>query len=215
MAEPFIGFPKQGFDFFKQLARHNNREWFHAHKDTYERACRGPLQSLAASFELRFGKAKITRINRDLRFSRGQPPYKTFIAAALGGRYIALAADGVWVGAGLYMPEPKVLQRLRAAIADDETGPELEGIVRALRRKGYEVGSHETLASAPRGYPRDHPRLELLRMKDLYAGKQFAPAAWLSTPKARTRIEPVLTDTAPLVSWFTRHVTVTRSPGLF
>jgi uncharacterized protein (TIGR02453 family) len=211
MAESFSGFPKQGFDFFKQLARHNNREWFLAHKETYERACRAPLQSLAAAFELRFGKAKVTRIHRDLRFSRGQPPYKSYIAAGLGGRYISLAADGVWVGAGLYMPDAKVLQRLRAAIADNVTGRELAGIVRALRRKGYEVGSHETLASAPRGYPRDHPRLELLRMKDIYAGRQFAPAAWLSTPSARERIERVLTDTAPLVSWFTRHVTGTHA----
>src|SRR5918993_989153 len=154
MTEPFTGFTKQAFGFFKQLARHNNREWFLAHKETYDRACRAPLQALAASFELQFGKAKITRINRDLRFSRGQPPYKTYIAAGLGGRYIALAADGVWVGAGLYMPDTKVLQRLRTAIADDETGRELEGIVRALRRKRYEVGSHEILASVPRGYRR-------------------------------------------------------------
>jgi hypothetical protein len=44
-------------------------------------------------------------------------------------------------------------------------------------------------------------------MKDIYAGKQFAPAAWLSTPSARERIERVMTDTAPLVSRFTRHVT--------
>ena len=210
MSEPFTGIPKQAFAFFKQLARNNNREWFHAHKNTYERACRVPLQSLAATFELRFGKAKITRINRDLRFSRGQPPYKTFIGAALGGRYIALAADGVWVGAGLYMPDAKLLQRLRAAIADDDTGRELEEIVRALRRKGYEVDSHETLASAPRGYSRDHPRLALLRMKDIYAGQQFAPAPWLSTPGARRRVEKVLTDMAPLVAWLTRHVKVSE-----
>ena len=212
MSEPFTGFPKQAFAFFNQLARNNHREWFHAHKDTYERLCRAPLQSLAASFELRFGKAKITRINRDLRFSRGQPPYKTYIAAALGGRYIALAADGVWVGAGLYMPDANLLQRLRVAVADDEMGRELEGIVRALRRKGYEVGSHERLASAPRGYPRDHPRIELLRMKDIYAGKQFAPAAWLSLSSARQRIEKVLIDTAPLVRWLTRHVKSARLP---
>lgn len=207
MGERFTGFPPDGIEFFKQLAANNNRDWFLAHKDLYERACRTPMQALAAELESRFGKARISRINRDLRFFRDRAPFKTYIAAGLGGRYISLSADGLWVGAGLYRPDPAVLRRLRAAIDDDTTGRQLQAIVASLRRKRCEVASHETLSSAPRGYPLDHPRITLLQMKDIFAGRRFARAAWLSTAKARERIEGVMTDTSGLVAWLQQHVT--------
>jgi uncharacterized protein (TIGR02453 family) len=160
-----------------------------------------------AELEPRVGKTKISRINRDIRFSRDKAPYKTYIAAGVGGNYISLSADGLFVGGGFYAPDAGALQRFRAAIDDDTTGRRLQAIVRTLRRRGYEVGSHETLSSAPRGYSSDHARIELLKMKDLFAGRRFAPAAWLATAKARGRIDRVITDTAPLVRWLRQHVT--------
>jgi uncharacterized protein (TIGR02453 family) len=206
MAAPFVGFPREGIDFFKQLQRNNNREWFLAHKDVYERCCRAPMQALVAELEPRFGTTKISRINRDMRFSRDGAPYKTYIAAGVGGHYISLSANGLFVGAGLYKPDAAVLQRFRAAIADDATGRELERIVKSLRRNGYDVAAHQTLASAPRGYTVDHPRIELLQMKDIYAGRMFEPAPWLSTAGARQRIDRVMTDTGALVAWLRQHV---------
>jgi uncharacterized protein (TIGR02453 family) len=206
MAGSFTGFPSEGIEFFKQLEANNTRDWFLAHKDEYERFCRAPLEALVAELEPRFGRARMSRINRDMRFSRDGGPYKTYIAAGIGGRYISLSTNGLFVGAGLYKPEPALLQRFRAAIADDTTGRELETIVASLRRKGYDVGSHATLASAPRGYRMDHPRIELLQRKDLYAGRMFAPAAWLATARARERIDRVMTETGPLVTWLQRHV---------
>jgi uncharacterized protein (TIGR02453 family) len=210
MPEPFTGFPPQSFDFFRQLSRHNDRDWFLAHKDVYERTCRVPMQSLAAELEPRFGKVKISRINRDLRFARNRAPYKTYIAAGIGGHYISLSPKGLYVGAGLFRPEPDQLQRFRAGIDDDTTGRQLQAIVGSLRRKGYELTSHETLSSAPRGYASDHPRLELLKMKNIFAGRVFAPAAWLSTVRARERIERAMNDTGALVAWLHEHVTGRR-----
>src|SRR5215211_4026313 len=93
-AEPFTGFPLEGIEFFRELSAHNTREWFLAHKDVYERACRAPMQALAAALEPRWGAARISRINRDVRFARGRPPYKTYIAAGVGGRYISLSPEG-------------------------------------------------------------------------------------------------------------------------
>lgn len=210
MAERFTGFPRDSIEFFKRLAAHNNRGWFLAHKDIYERTCRAPMEALVAELEPRFGKAKISRINRDVRFSRDRAPYKTYIAAGVGGNYIALSANGLYVGAGLYRPDPGLLQRFRAAIDDDRTGRQIQAIVGSLRRNGYEVASHETLSSAPRGYVLDHPRIELLQMKDIFAGRLFAPAAWLSTTRARERIDRVMTDTGALVTWLQQHVTGRR-----
>jgi uncharacterized protein (DUF2461 family) len=110
------------------------------------------------------------------------------------------------VGAGLYKPDPARLQRLRAAIDDARTGRQIQRIVAALGRKRYDVASHETLSSAPRGYDRSHPRLELLQMKDIHAGRLFAPAPWLSTAGALERINRVMADTGPLVAWLQQHV---------
>jgi uncharacterized protein (TIGR02453 family) len=207
MADRFTGFPRESIEFFKQLAAHNNRDWFLAHKDIYERACRAPMEALVADLEPRFGKAKISRINRDVRFSRDRAPYKTYIAAGVGGNYISLSADGLYVGAGLYRPDPGLLRRFRAAIDDDTTGRRIQAIVGSLRRNGYEVASHEKLSSAPRGYAPDHPRIELLRMKDIFAGRRFAPAAWLSTARARKHIDRAISDTGALVTWLREHVT--------
>lgn len=74
------------------------------------------------------------------------------------------------------MPDPPTLQKLRSAIESDASGRALASVVTALRKKGYQVASHESVASFPRGYNADHPRLELLRMKDIHAGKTLGPS---------------------------------------
>src|SRR5215510_12995057 len=168
MAEGFTGFPREATAFFRDLAGNNNREWFQAHKDLYEQACREPLKALVSELDP-IGSVHISRINRDMRFSRDKAPYKTHIAAGVLGTYINLSAEGLYVGTGIYRPEPAVLQKFRSAIAADKSGRELEKIVSAIRRKGYTVATHETLNSAPRGFASDHPRLDLLRMKDIHA----------------------------------------------
>jgi uncharacterized protein (TIGR02453 family) len=202
----FAGFPREAFTFFKGLAAHNNREWFQAHKEIYERACRAPMQSLVAELAPAFGGAtRISRINRDMRFARGQSPYKSYIAGGVGRFYLSLSQTGLWVGTGLYKPEPATMRRLRAAIDEDRSGRALASLVTSLRRKRYDVGTHDTTAKPPRGYPADHPRIELLRMKDVYVGKQLSPAA-LSSRKALDRIVGVMRDVTPLSDWLQRHV---------
>lgn len=206
----FAGIPREAFSFFEGLASHNDREWFQANKDVYERACRAPMQSLLAELAPTYGSSKLTRINRDMRFARGQAPYKTFIASGVGGKYyISLSKDGLYIGTGIYMPDGPTLRRLREAIAADAPGRKLASIVAGLRRKRYSVGTHETTERAPRGYDDDHPRIELLRMKDLHAGKQLPPSV-LSTRKALDRVVGVMTDVEPLSHWLRRHVAADR-----
>ena len=202
----FAGIPREAFTFFEGLASHNSREWFQANKETYERTCRAPMQSLLAELAPTYGSGKLTRINRDMRFARDQAPYKTFIASGVGSRYyVSLSKDGLYIGTGIYMPDGATLRRLRQAIADDASGRKIASIVAALRRKTYTVSTHETTATAPRGYADDHPRIELLRMKDLHAGKQLPPSA-LSTRKALDRVVAVMADVKPLSDWLQRHV---------
>jgi uncharacterized protein (TIGR02453 family) len=203
----FSGIPREAFTFFKGLASHNNREWFQANKRVYEGAVRGPMQSLLAELAPTYGSGKLTRINRDMRFARGQAPYKTFIASVVGGKYyVSLSKDGLYVGTGVYMPDGATLQRLRAAIDQDSSGKKIASMLAALRRKRYYVGSHETTTKAPRGYSDDHPRIDLLRMKDMHAGKQLSPST-LSTRKALDRVVEVMVEIEPLSAWLKRYVT--------
>jgi uncharacterized protein (DUF2461 family) len=103
------------------------------------------------------------------------------------------------------MPDGPTLRRLREAIAADASGRKIATIVAGLRRKKYSVATHETSAHAPRGYDANHPRIELLRMKDLHAGKQLTPSS-LSTRKAIDRVVDVMADIKPLSDWLERHV---------
>jgi uncharacterized protein (DUF2461 family) len=91
-------------------------------------------------------------------------------------------------------------------VAADATGKELEGIVARLSRAGLDVHGTDVLKTAPKGYPKDHPRVELLRYKGLVAAKQFAVAAWLGTAKAKAEIVKVLRSAAPLNSWLAANV---------
>jgi uncharacterized protein (TIGR02453 family) len=212
MPGTFTGFPREAISFFKGLERNNNRDWFQANKETYERACRGPMQALMHELEPKLGKSKISRINRDIRFTPDRSPYKTHIAAGVGGYYINLSAEGVYVGTGIYKPEPPMLAQLRAAIDNNTSGRQLQTIVRTLGRKGYDVGTHASLTSAPKGYAADHPRIDLLRMKDIFGGRMFKPAVWLSTRNALFRIERVMRDIQPLKEWLSRNVRMGVGP---
>ena len=179
----FIGFPREATEFFRQLARNNNRDWFQGHKDVYEQACREPLKALVAELDP-MATARISRINRDMRFARDGAPYKTHLATGVGQNYINLSSEGLWIGTGIYRPEPAVLQKLRQAIAADKSGRELTKIVSVLRRKGYQVDTHESVNSTPRGFAADHPRIDLLRMKDIFAGKMIRPGPELASRKS-------------------------------
>jgi uncharacterized protein (TIGR02453 family) len=205
MGDGFTGFPRDATEFFRDLARNNNREWFQAHKEVYERACRDTLKALVAELDP-VGTPHISRINRDMRFARDGAPYKNHIAAGVLGTYINLSAEGLYVGTGMYRPEPAVLQKFRAAIDEDKSGRELVKIVSTIRRKGYAVGTHETVNSAPRGFAADHPRIDLLRMKDIHAGKMIEPGPVLASSKAVAAVKKVMADVRPLSDWIGRYV---------
>jgi uncharacterized protein (TIGR02453 family) len=202
----FEGFPNEAFDFFTQLALHNERAWLQEHKHIYERVCREPMQALVTELGADIAKSHLTRINRDTRFSRNKAPYRTYIAAGVKGNYIHLSSTGLYVGTGFYKPEAPALARFRDAIDDKKSGPKLEKVVKSLRDKGYDVETHERLKSVPRGYAADHPRIELLRMKDIFGGKTFPREPWLSTRKVLQRIQKTIDDVRPLADWVQTYV---------
>jgi uncharacterized protein (DUF2461 family) len=101
---------------------------------------------------------------------------------------------------------PDQLERYRAAVDDDATGTGLEAAVAAIRAQGHECGPHEALKTAPRGFPKDHPRIELLRAKGIIMWHQWPVGAWLGTRKAKDRVADAIRDAAPLRQWLAQHV---------
>jgi uncharacterized protein (TIGR02453 family) len=202
----FKGWPVEAVEFYEGLQADNTKTYWEQHKSVYEQSVKRPMEELLAELADDFGTGRMFRPYRDVRFSKDKTPYKTYCAAHLPGGYISFSADELFVGSGLYRPEPDQLQRYRAAVDDAKSGPELESIVATLRKGGYEVGAHEVLKSAPKGYPKDHPRIELLNQKGVVMSKSWPVAAWLGTRKAKDRVVACLDAARPLNAWLEHHV---------
>ncbi|MBL7258945.1 DUF2461 domain-containing protein [Paractinoplanes lichenicola] len=203
----FRGWPSEALEFYEGLAADNSKTYWTAHQSFYEEQVRDPMRELLAALEPEFGPGKIFRPYRDVRFSKDKTPYKTHLGAWLdGGHYIQLSADGLAAGCGMYQLEPERLERYRRAVADDKTGEELTAIIASIEGGGIGVHGHGSLKTAPRGYAKDHPRVELLRHKGITTWREWEPAAWLGTSKAKTRVVEFLRASRPLKDWLDTHV---------
>jgi uncharacterized protein (TIGR02453 family) len=208
----FRGWKPKVVEFFDELEMDNTKSYWTAHKEFYLTDVLGPMQALMAELAPEFGEGRVFRPYRDTRFSPDKSPYKTNIAAHNDAGYISLSSDALGVGSGLWMPAPAQLARYRAAVADEKRGAELARLLSGLRRKRIQVSAHETLKSAPRGYPSDHPRIELLRFKGLTAWKEWPIGAWLGTSASKRRIVEVLRASAPLRKWLDSNVGTADGP---
>jgi uncharacterized protein (TIGR02453 family) len=213
----FTGFGKQAVQVLSELEANNNREWFHTNRDRYDTELRAPMEHLLADMADEFGEAKVFRPNRDVRFSSDKTPYKTNVAAVVpshgGALYISVETWGLFIGGGYYHMARDQLDRFRTTVASDEQAARaLDRVLADVVSNGAEPGGAQ-LATAPRGYPRDHPRIDLLRRKGLIAGWQHPTRAWLSTAKARDRVADAWRALDPLLTWLDDHVGPTAEPG--
>jgi uncharacterized protein (TIGR02453 family) len=202
----FAGWPVEALEFFEGLEADNSRAYWQAHKEVYDRCVKGPMEQLLRELAEEFGEGHVFRPYRDVRFSRDKSPYKLEVAAHLARGYLSLSAERLLVGTGLYMPGPEQLQRYRAAVDDDAAGEELVRIVAELRGEGYEVGGHEALKTAPKGYAKDHPRIELLRQKGIVMSGTW-PADEALDPGVKDDVVACLRAAGPLTAWIERHTT--------
>ena len=203
---PFKGWPDAALAFYEGLEADNSKAYWLDHKEVYERDVKAPMDALLAELTAEFGETKLFRPYRDTRFSRDKSPYKTAIAATIGAGYVQFSAEGLFAGGGMYHMMPDQLTRFREAVASDTTGRKLEAVVATVTKSGLDVHAPEELKTAPKGYPKDHPRIELLRMKGLVAARSWEPAGWLSTAGAKKRIVDALRATKPLLTWLEKNV---------
>lgn len=209
-AVTFGGFPSEAFDFYARLELDNTRTFWLANKAVYDRAVKAPMAELSRTVERRYGSLHLFRPNRDVRFSKDKSPYKTAAGAVTetdGGAsyYVQVSGEGLFVGCGMYHMASDQLERWRAAL-DGRPGATIERIVAGLRSDGYEIGAMESLKTAPRGFPKDHPRIDLLRMKGLTMGRSFPVAKWMHTAKCLDRILEVWDCAKPMNNWLGKTV---------
>ena len=203
----FAGWSAEAVEFFRGLESDNTKAYWSAHKPFYEASVREPMAELLSELSAEFGPARIARPYRDVRFRADKSPYKTEIYATFGrGGYVRFSADGLTAATGYFMMTPDQLQRYRDAVDREADGTELATEVERLRAAGLEVAGSQSLKTAPRGYPKDHPRVELLQCKGLICWRHWPVAPWLYTGKPRDQVAGVLRTAAPLHRWLYRNV---------
>lgn len=209
----FKGWPVEALEFFEGLEDDNSKAFWQRNKTVYETMVRAPMEALLTELEPDWGEGRIFRPYRDVRFSKDKSPYKTSIAAVIGDGYLQLSAEGLGAGSGMWEMAPDQLERYRDAVADDRSGRKLASIVAKARAAGLDAMGHGELKTAPKGYPKDHPRIELLRYKGLITWKQWPVAAWLGTRRAKDRVVEFLRDSKPLNSWLRTNVGPSEMPA--
>jgi uncharacterized protein (TIGR02453 family) len=203
----FTGWTDAALDFFEGLEIDNSRAYWQAHKNVYDEQVRAPMEALLAELSKEFGQGKVFRPHRDIRFSADKTPYKTQAGASLAGHgYVQVSADGLAAASGRYVFATDQLARYRRAVDVDLPGEALAKIVDDARAAGLTITAASSLSTAPRGYPKDHPRIELLRMKGLVTWKQWPVEPWLATARAKGKVVKVLRASVPLVEWLDLHV---------
>jgi uncharacterized protein (TIGR02453 family) len=202
----FRGWPVDALEFFEGLEADNSKTYWQRNRDVYERMVRAPMEQLLEELAPEWGEWRMFRPYRDIRFSADKSPYKTNIGAVVGDGYIQVTADGLGAGCGMYEMAPDQLDRYRTAVDRDPSGGELTRLVTEARAAGLEVTGHDILKTAPRGYPRDHPRIELLRHKGLITWLEWPAGAWLGTARAKDRIVEFFRSSRPISAWLRTHV---------
>lgn len=180
---------KESLDFLKTLSKNNNRDWFNKHKDKYVDAHSNIVAFADAlivemnrhdKIETATGKESLFRIYKDVRFSKDKIPYNTHWSGAFkratkklrGGYYFHIKPGNSFLAGGFWGPEPDDIKRIRQDIElNYKDWKKLLANKTLVNKFGKMEG--EQVSSAPRGYAKDHPAIELLRYKQFLFRHDF------------------------------------------
>ncbi len=219
---------KESIDFLKTLSKNNNREWFNAHKNKFLEAQTNIIAFADAllhelnmhdKIQTESGKAGVFRIYRDVRFSKDKTPYNTHWSGSFkratkklrGGYYFHIKPGNTFVSGGFWGPEPADLKRIRQDI--DSNYPEWKKILSDktfIKTFGELKG--EQVSSAPRGYSKDNPAIDLLRYKQFLVVHKFSDEEVLS-PKFLTNVNDTFKKMRPYFN-FMSEILTTDSNGV-
>jgi uncharacterized protein (TIGR02453 family) len=212
-AVSFEGFGAGVVGWFEGLERDNSKRYVDATRATLEDEVHGPFAEMLAELSGEFGgDVHVFRQHRDVRFSPDKSPYKTRtygllhpVPESAAALFAQISARGLYAGTGYWRMASDQLERYRSAVLDDAAGAALADALQAVTAEGLEVGA-PALKTAPRGLPRDHPRVELLRYKELIAGRTLAPGPALATHAALDHVAATWRAARPLTAWLDGRV---------
>lgn len=234
IAQPW--FREEALKFLRGLKRNNRREWFEPRRPLFEREIRQPMLAVIervteamlefAPEHVRPARKCMMRIYRDTRFSSDKRPYKGNIAAwwtqsglektSGGGFYFHITPEEVVIAAGVYMPEKEQLYAIRSHLLNHHA--ELRRLLtdKKLRRL-MELDERPALTRAPKGFPVDHPALDLLKCRQ-WGVHATLPAAAALEPALVREIVKRFQLAAPLVAFLNTPLTTMmarKKPRLF
>ena len=211
------GFTDDTLSFLRRLKRHNERDWFRAHRDQYEAHVRAPMERVIERLAMDIPafapdlvanpKASIYRIHRDTRFSPDKTPFKTHVSAVFphrrltkhggAGLYFHVATDHVMIGAGIYAPEPRQLYQLRQHVSANLK--RFRAIVKspAFLRSFGEIGG-QRLKRTPKGFAADDPAAEYLKLRQFLASTE-RPPSFATRPRFYSALKRLFEHLAPFV----------------
>ncbi|MFA5685437.1 MAG: DUF2461 domain-containing protein [Lysobacteraceae bacterium] len=215
-------FGPRGRRFLADLARHNDKDWFQAHRDDYEQHVRQPFQRLLSDLQPaltaisphfhadpRALGGSLYRIHRDIRYSHDKSPYKPWQGARLFHQrrretptpafYLHWQPGESFIGAGIWHPEPPTLHRLRQFIFDNPASWRAAAHDPALRQD-FTLHDGDKLIRPPRGFPVDFEFIEDLKHRNLVLWRSLDDAT-MTGPGLRPLIERDLQRLAPLVDY--------------
>ena len=215
----FEGFGPEVRKWFQGLEADNSKDYFVAARDFFEESIRGQMEALLTELSTKFGgEVKMFRQHRDIRFSADKSPYKTNTygvvrgsGIAAEGLYASISARGLVAGSGYHAMARDQLERYRDEVSDDTHGPELMKLVAGAEKAGLDLWG-DSLATAPRGYPRDHERIELLRRKSLSLGAMLDFGRGIGRTEGLRFVSKTWRAAAPVTGWLDEHVGASTMP---
>lgn len=222
----FAGFPPAALTFLRRLRRHNEREWFEAHRPEYEQLLRRAMRDFLEEFDVLLAetlaeivadpKRSMFRIHRDVRFSRDKSPYKTHAACwayhqdagrgvgsvAHGGAgvYVHLEPGASMIAAGIWMPPKPALDLIRERLLEHHRDFATILGATSLRRRFGPLSDEAMLVRAPRGVDPEHPAAEWLRYKSFTVSRPVTDAV-MTSPALLKELGRDLRTLGPLVRW--------------
>ncbi|HET6501220.1 MAG TPA: DUF2461 domain-containing protein [Amycolatopsis sp.] len=218
----FAGFGEHAVEFYDGLVADNTKAYWADNLEVYRADVRAPMEAMLAELEPEFGAGfgtgKVFRPYRDIRFAKDKTPYKTHCGAVIeqgrggGAYYVEVSPAGLRAGGGCFHLQSDQLARFRQAVDTEVHGLALEKILARLRRSGWTV-TGDALRTRPRGYPEDHPRLELLRHRSLYAVRVWEPDDTLHERACLDRVRKAWRQVREFNEWARDHVGLSAKTG--
>lgn len=200
---PFSGFDPDAFAFYAELEQNQNRAWWLENKKRYDAIVREPAERLAEELEDEFGPLKVFRPYKDVRFSADKKPYKDHLGLVSADStgpafYFQLSHAGLMLAGGMYQPDRAQLARFRELVDEPARATAVDRLIAGITADGFELITEDSIATAPRGYRVDHPRIALLRLTRYAVMRRYPIAAWMHS---RELVKRVRSDWGTVRGW--------------